>query len=873
MKGKNSLVLFFVLALGAACSLWPHQTFTSKNLPVTYGGALAQNFSLVAKKAVTSLAFSPDGKWIAAGERNWDNSKVGYIQIWNAEKRKQVGLWRAVYSVNSVAFSPDGRKIAAGEENGQIEIWNIATHKIVGKWGARAGINSVAFSPDGQELAAGEWDWNSDNEKNDGYIFRGYVQIWDSKTGKIKREWKTLNDVAGISFSPDGAEIATGESTLVTGKIELWNVFTGQRKASWKTNIFVRSIAFDPSGARIAAGGFDGSVYIWSLKGRVLSALKVGDAARSVAFSLDGRELAAGGNSFAKVWDVATGNEVFTWKSKQGISSVAFNPLRKELAVGESKESLEESDSRGIVELLALNDYDYYIGANKTPIKSLAGQVITLLPLGTQVSISKTFTSRWLWVHAGEKLEGWVEKKNIVTQRPDMFPPVIRLTKKSIKGSRLNVEGFVYSDKPLVSIILGNRSISNFSPLANKGNYRYGYSFKGSALALPNASLSISAQDAEGRQTNIPISISEPITKYAPQYALLSLIKETPILSSPKKTATTIKQVPAGTQLASVGYNNDFYALEGGGWVPKSSAHEYPGFIPAFDSAENVSVKNTVSPAILYKPSSVDADVPLGVRQKNAIGVIIANRDYQNPNVPAVKYALNDAQTVKKYFIKSFGISPKNIIYLENATKGEMESVFGKKGFPHGELYDYALSQGPNAEIYIYYSGHGAPDLTTKKPYLVPVDADPDYIALNGYPLETLYSNLNHIPARSAVVILDACFSGSSPSGMLIKNASPLEISVLPMARPPLSGLIFAASGPDQVANWYPKKNHSLFTYFFLKGLQQRAGLLGKTKTITAKNLESYLKDQVSAIALKEFHRKQSPALFGYPNRILLRYR
>ena len=679
MKTKNYIVLFFVLTLSAACSLRPHQRFASENISPSLGGDLAQNFFLAAKKAVTSLAFSPNGKLIAAGERNWDNSKVGYIQVWDSEKRKQVGIWRAVYSVNSIAFSPDGSKIAAGEENGQIEMWSVSTHKIIGKWKARSGINSVAFSPDGGELAAGEWDWNSDSGKNDSDIFRGYVEIWDSHTGKVKREWKTINDVSGISFSPDGKQIAAGESTLVTGKIELWNAANGKRKASWKTDMFVRSISFDPSGTRIAAGGFDGSVYIWSLKGRVLRMLKADDAARSVAFSLGGRELAAGGNSFAQIWDVATGNKVFTWKSNQGISSVAFNPTRKELAVGESKESLEESDSRGIVALFPLNDYDYYIGADKTPIKSLTGQVITLLPLGTPVSIAKTFTSRWVWVRAGDKLEGWVDKKNVVTQRPDMYSPVIRLTKKTIKGSRLSVEGFVYSDKPLASITLGKRGISNFSPLAEKGNYRHGYSFKGSAFVLPNAPLSISAQDSFGKQTRVPISISEPIIQYAPQYALLSLIKETPILSFPKKTAAVIKQLPRGTQLVSVGYNNDFYALEGGGWVSKSSVREYPNFIPALSPVENISVKKAISPAIFYKPSSVDVNIPLGFQQDNAIGVIIANRDYQNPNVPAVKYALNDAQTMKKYFIKTFGISPQNIIYLENATKGEMESVFGKK--------------------------------------------------------------------------------------------------------------------------------------------------------------------------------------------------
>ncbi len=873
MREKNYIVLFIVLTLSAACSLWHQETFTSQDVAMPSSEESPQNFFLVAKKGVTSLAFSPNGKLMAAGERNWDNSKVGYIQIWNTKTKKQVGLWKAIYSVNSIAFSPDGSKIAVGEENGQIEIWSVLNHKMIEKWEARFGINSVAFSPDGQELAAGEWDWSSGSGKSNEYIFSGYVQIWDSHTGKIKREWKTVNDVAGISFSPDGAEIVAGESTLVTGKIELWDISTGERKAGWETNTFVRSISFDPTGTRIAAGGFDGSVYIWSLKGRVLSALKADDAVRSVLFSLNGRQLAAGGNSIAQIWDVATGKKVFTWKSKQGISSVAFNPIQKELAVGESEESFEKSDSRGMVEVFPLKDYDYYIGDNDAPIKSLTGQVITLLPLGTPVSVEKTLTSRWVWVRAGNKLKGWVDKKNVVTQRPDMFPPVIRLTKKSIRGSRLYVEGFIYSDKSLALVTLGEREISNFSPLANKGNYRYGYSFKGYAPVLPNTSLVISAQDSAGKQSSIPISISEPIIKYTPQYALLSLTKDTPILASPGKTAEVIKQLSAGTQLASVGYDNDFYALEGGGWVSKSSAREYPNFIPAFNPAESVAVKKTMSPTILYNPSSVDVNIPLGIQENNAIGVIIANRDYQNPDVPSVAYALNDGRIMKKYFIKTFGISPKNIIYLKNATKGEMESVFGKKGFPHGKLYDYAITQGPNAIIYVYYSGHGAPDLTTKKPYLVPVDADPDYVALNGYPLETLYSNINHIPARRAVVILDACFSGASPSGMLISNASPLEISVLPLARPPLSGLVFAASAPDQVANWYPQKNHSLFTYFFLKGLQWRAGLSKKTKTITAGNLENYIKTRVSAIALKEFHRKQTPTLFGHSQKILLHYR
>jgi hypothetical protein len=55
---------------------------------------------------------------------------------------------------------------------------------------------------------------------------------------------------------------------------------------------------------------------------------------------------------------------------------------------------------------------------------------------------------------------------------------------------------------------------------------------------------------------------------------------------------------------------------------------------------------------------------------------------------------------------------------------------------------------------------------------------------------------------------------------MIIRQASPLALSV----ENPLLGIEnatgFLASGPEQVANWYPKKKHGMFTYFFLKGLK-----------------------------------------------------
>jgi WD40 repeat protein len=69
--------------------------------------------------------------------------------------------------VRSVAFSPDGSLLAAGDWAGAVNIWDVATQQRLGpplKWGAQ-GVESLAWSPDGRTLAAGGYQsgitlWN-----------------------------------------------------------------------------------------------------------------------------------------------------------------------------------------------------------------------------------------------------------------------------------------------------------------------------------------------------------------------------------------------------------------------------------------------------------------------------------------------------------------------------------------------------------------------------------------------------------------------------------------------------------------------------------------------------------------------------------------
>ena len=251
----------------------------------------------------------------------------------------------------------------------------------------------------------------------------------------------------------------------------------------------------------------------------------------------------------------------------------------------------------------------------------------------------------------------------------------------------------------------------------------------------------------------------------------------------------------------------------------------------------------------------------------DAVAVVIGVQNYKNKDVPSVEYALNDAQLFKDYLQQALGYREGNIIYLENATKADLEKVFGTSEHHAGQLFDYVKKD--KSDVFVYYTGHGVPDSETKQPYLVPADADPNYIQLGGYPLNVLYDNLSRLPARRISVVLDACFSGQSDKGMIIRKASPLMIApVLPG-----SGNIdlFSSSKGDEISSWYPEKRHSLFTYFFLKGLQGDADK-NKDGSITTAELDEYIAENVPYVARRLYGRKQTPAFTGQESNVVARY-
>ncbi len=200
--------------------------------------------------------------------------------------------------------------------------------------------------------------------------------------------------------------------------------------------------------------------------------------------------------------------------------------------------------------------------------------------------------------------------------------------------------------------------------------------------------------------------------------------------------------------------------------------------------------------------------------------------------------------------------------------------TFGTERDYKGKLYNY-LKKG-KSDIFIYYSGHGAPDLRTKSGYFVPVDANPQAISLTGYPLKQLYDNIAKISKEmkppNTFVVVDACFSGASEKGLILKNVSPITIKVKTPLVKLKNTVVMTSSSGSEVSSWYPEKGHSMFTYFFLQGLKDMVEK-GK-KTISASDVYNFITDETEGLpyyARRLHGRIQTPQIMGDKSRFILR--
>jgi WD40 repeat protein len=274
--------------------------------------------------AVYPVAFSPDGKRIAAG------TDRGSLKVWDIEGRKFVADLKGLEDslLWAVAFSPDGKFLASGASDNTARVWDVATSKELAKidtFGDR--VTGVAFSPDGKTLAACSND--------------GTAVLFDLGAKKLKFSLKKHTDaVRGVAFAPDGKSVATAGKDK---QVLVWNAETGKPRLGVTFGEILYSCAFTPDGKQlmVAGGeefrGKDNSIKVIDLEKKGQPALLKGHTSSiwSLSLTADGKTLASSGyhDQTARLWDVEGKSSKGVLKAGDDVRNVAISPDGKTLAV------------------------------------------------------------------------------------------------------------------------------------------------------------------------------------------------------------------------------------------------------------------------------------------------------------------------------------------------------------------------------------------------------------------------------------------------------------------------------------------------------------------------------------------------------------
>ena len=250
--------------------------------------------------SIGSVAVSPDGSLIAAGERLYDARTGALLRVIGSS-------WDQNGVGSRVDFSPDGRTLAGAgfSKDKQVGILDVQTGKRLQSLAGHTewATDAVAFSPDGKLLASSGADKQ--------------ILVWELPTGKLRHRLASQpSRVPALAFSPDSTILASGGNK----SIRLWDMGSGRlRKSLEGHRDWICALAFTPDGKTIAGGSCDWLYH----RGRDTSGFSPPDP---------------GCNSQWILWDAATGDVRRTVTESGRLLSLAISADGKSLACGIGKD-------------------------------------------------------------------------------------------------------------------------------------------------------------------------------------------------------------------------------------------------------------------------------------------------------------------------------------------------------------------------------------------------------------------------------------------------------------------------------------------------------------------------------------------------------
>jgi WD40 repeat protein/beta-lactamase regulating signal transducer with metallopeptidase domain len=279
---------------------------------------------------ISEIAFSPDGKLIAASTVNESSPRITLFRVADGRQVKRlIPPDKPRGWVYCVAISSDGQSLVWGEVRGYVALWDLRNDRILFREQLHSTeVNNVAFSPDGKTFASAGGDGAVRLRRVD----RPAEILRDIATGErhpASRGFTSIPRVVPVgplclTFTRDGSRVVVGSGSSNT--ISVWRVADGQLvksidnvsgKSTGEIGMpLLNAVAVTPDGRRILSAG-QRTVPVTETK------LKVN--MRNVTLSA------------VRIWDLDTGRLIRDYSGPEdfGFGYAALSPDGKRVAISD----------------------------------------------------------------------------------------------------------------------------------------------------------------------------------------------------------------------------------------------------------------------------------------------------------------------------------------------------------------------------------------------------------------------------------------------------------------------------------------------------------------------------------------------------------